>query len=298
MTHAPFARRVAYCGLLLGGVLIPASLPAVAAVTESAEATALATPALMLARNWQAGLDASVYLVSEKLDGVRAYWDGKVLRFKSGNPIAAPAWFIAALPKTALDGELWMGRHSFDRLSGIVRRNVPVDTEWRGVRYMVFDLPGAAGTFAERSTRLVALLEGSSVDWLRPVAQFRLADSAGLQAQLKSTAADGGEGLMLHRAQAHWQPGRSADLRKLKLVPDEDAKVVGHMDGKGKHAGRMGALLLETPDGKRFALGTGFTDAQRDAPPAVGAFVTYRYRDRTPAGLPKFASFLRVREAE
>lgn len=298
MTHAPFARRVAYCGLLLGGVLMPASLPAVAAVTESAEATARATPALMLAKNWQAGLDASVYLVSEKLDGVRAYWDGKVLRFKSGNPIAAPAWFIAALPKTALDGELWMGRHSFDRLSSIVRRNVPVDAEWRGVRYMVFDLPGAAGTFAERSTRLVALLEGSTVEWLRPVVQFRLADSAGLQAQLKSTAADGGEGLMLHRAQANWQPGRSADLRKLKLVPDEDAKVVGHMDGKGKHAGRMGALLLETPEGKRFALGTGFTDAQRDAPPAVGAFVTYRYRDRTPAGLPKFASFLRVREAE
>lgn len=298
MTHAPFARRVAYCGLLLGGVLIPATLPAVAAVTESAEATALATPALMLAKNWQAGLDVGVYLVSEKLDGVRAYWDGKVLRFKSGNPIAAPAWFIDALPKTALDGELWMGRHSFDRLSGIVRRNVPVDAEWRAVRYMVFDLPGAAGTFAERSTRLVALLESSSVDWLRPVVQFRLVDSAGLQAQLKSTVANGGEGLMLHRAQAHWQLGRSADLRKLKLVPDEDAKVVGHIDGKGKHAGRMGALLLETPEGKRFALGTGFTNAQRDAPPAVGAFVTYRYRDRTPAGLPKFASFLRVREAE
>ena len=298
MTHAPFARRVAYCGLLLGGVLIPATLPAVAAVTESAEATALATPALMLAKNWQAGLDVGVYLVSEKLDGVRAYWDGKVLRFKSGNPIAAPAWFIDALPKTALDGELWMGRHSFDRLSGIVRRNVPVDAEWRAVRYMVFDLPGAAGTFAERSTRLVALLESSSVDWLRPVVQFRLVDSAGLQAQLKSTVANGGEGLMLHRAQAHWQLGRSADLRKLKLVPDEDAKVVGHIDGKGKHAGRMGALLLETPEGKRFALGTGLTNAQRDAPPAVGAFVTYRYRDRTPAGLPKFASFLRVREAE
>jgi DNA ligase-1 len=119
-----------------------------------------------------------------------------------------------------------------------------------------------------------------------------------LQAQLKSTAVSGGEGLMLHRAQANWQPGRSADLRKLKMVPDEDARVVAHMDGKGKHAGRMGALLVETPEGKRFALGTGFTDAQREAPPAVGAFVTYRYRDRTAAGLPKFASFLRVRESE
>lgn len=87
-------------------------------------------------------------------------------------------------------------------------------------------------------------------------------------------------------------------MRKLKPVPDEEAKVVGHMDGKGKHAGRMGALLLETPEGKRFALGTGFTDAQRESPPALGSFVTYRYRDRTASGLPKFASFLRVRESE
>ena len=298
MTHAPFARRVTYWGLLLGGVLLPATLPAVAAVTESAEAVAVATPALMLAKSWQAGLDSRAYLVSEKLDGVRAYWDGKVLHFKSGRVITAPAWFTAALPKTALDGELWMGRHSFDRLSGIVRRTVPVDAEWREVRYMIFDLPGAAGTFTERSARLIALLESSAVDWLRPVPQFRVADSAALQAQLKSTVASGGEGLMLHLAQANWQPGRSADLRKLKLVPDEDARVVAHIGGKGKHAGRMGALLLETPEGKRFALGTGFTDAQREAPPAVGAFVTYRYRDRTPVGLPKFASFLRVREAE
>jgi DNA ligase-1 len=298
MTQTPFARRVTYWGLLLGGVLLPATLPAVAVVTESADATVRAAPALMLARNWQAGLDSRAYLVSEKLDGVRAYWDGEVLHFKSGRVITAPPWFTAALPKTALDGELWMGRHRFDRLSGIVRRSVPVDAEWREVQYMIFDLPGAGGTFAERSTRLVALLENSAVDWLRPVAQFRVADGPALQAQLKSTVASGGEGLMLHRAQANWQPGRSADLRKLKLVPDEEAKIVGHIDGKGKHAGRMGALLLETPEGKRFALGTGFTDAQREAPPAVGAFVTYRYRDRTPAGLPKFASFLRVRESE
>lgn len=298
MTHAPFARRVTQWGVLVGSVLLPASMPAVAAVTESAETTALATPALMLATNWQTGLDSKAYLVSEKLDGVRAYWDGKVLHFKSGRVIAAPAWFTAALPKTALDGELWMGRHSFDRLSGIVRRAVPVDAEWREVRYMIFDLPGAAGPFAERSKRLVALLESSAVDWLQPIAQVQVTDSAALQVQLRSTVASGGEGLMLHRAQANWQPGRSADLRKLKLVPDEDARVLAHIAGKGKHAGRMGALLLETLDGKRFALGSGFTDAQREAPPAVGAFVTYRYRDRTPSGLPKFASFLRVREAE
>jgi len=83
-------------------------------------------------------------------------------------------------------------------------------------------------------------------------------------------------------------------LRKLKPMPDEEARVIAHLPGKGRHAGRMGALLLVLPDGQQFALGTGFSDAQRADPPPVGAVVTYRYRDRTPRGLPRFASFLRV----
>ena len=298
MKSAPLTRRMTHFGMLLAGIVVPMAMPALAMVNEPPGATAPSTPALMLAKNLQTGLDPKAYLVSEKLDGVRAVWDGQMLRFKSGRPIAAPAWFTAALPKTALDGELWLGRHSFDRLSGIVRRAAPVDAEWREVRYMIFDLPGGAGTFLERSSRLTALLEGSAVEWLRPVEQFRVTDAAALMAQLQKTVTSGGEGLMLHRSQAPWQPGRSNDLRKLKLVPDEDARVIAHLAGKGKHAGRLGALLLETSNGQRFALGTGFTDTQRAEPPAIGASVTYRYRDHTPAGLPKFASFLRVRESE
>jgi len=77
---------------------------------------------------------------------------------------------------------------------------------------------------------------------------------------------------------------------------DDDARVLAHLPGKGRHAGRMGALLVETPRGVRFRLGTGFTDRQRDNPPAVGQWVTYRYRGLTEAGVPRFASFLRVQE--
>jgi DNA ligase-1 len=125
-----------------------------------------------------------------------------------------------------------------------------------------------------------------------------VADAAALQGLLKHTVAQGGEGLVLHRANALWSPGRSDALRKLKPLPDDDARVVAQLPGKGRHAGRLGALLLEMSDGQRFALGTGFSDAQRDDPPAVGSVVTYRYRDRTPKGLPRFASFLRVRPLE
>ena len=291
------SRGAGCLGLLLGGIFVPLVLPA-AAVAAGIELTATVQPAIMLAKYWQAGMEPGGFLVSEKLDGVRALWDGHVLRFRSGRRIAAPDWFTAALPRTPLDGELWLGRGRFDRLSGTVRRSVPVDADWRELRYMIFDLPGAAGPFLERAARVVAVVDGARVPWLQAVAQSRLSDRASLQRVLSKTVSAGGEGLILHRADALWQPGRSDALRKLKPVPDEDAQVLAHVAGKGRHAGRMGALLLELPDGQRFALGTGFTDALRDSPPPVGSFVTYRFRDRTPSGLPRFASFVRVREAE
>jgi DNA ligase-1 len=74
--------------------------------------------------------------------------------------------------------------------------------------------------------------------------------------------------------------------------------VVAHLPGKGKYARLLGALQVQTPEGKRFVLGTGFSDAVRRNPPPVGATVTYTYRGLTKTGLPRFASFLRVREGQ
>ena len=238
--------------------------------------------------------------MSEKLDGVRALWDGQALRFRSGRPIAAPAWFTAAWPAQALDGELWMGRRTFDRLSAAVRRTSPDDDEWRSVRYMVFDLPDRTAQFTERLMRMGTVLgEGKGHGaWVQAIRQFRAIDTAELKQQLAEVVAAGGEGLVLHRADALWQPGRSNALRKLKPVQDEEAQVVAHVPGKGRLQGRLGALLVELPDGQRFALGSGLTDAEREKPPPVGAWVSYRYRDRTPSGLPRFATFWRVRLAE
>lgn len=298
MVYPSVGRPATYLALLLGSALFPVGVAAAGPDAVALQATAVLPPALMLSKQWQAGLDPLGFLVSEKLDGVRAFWDGETLRFRSGRRIAAPEWFTAALPTTPLDGELWLGRRSFDRLSGIVRRSVPEDAEWRELRYMIFDLPGEPGSFGERAARVVSLTRAADVPWLQAVEQSRVPDRERLQSHLLEIVSVGGEGLMLHRADAYWTPGRSDALHKLKTMPDEDARVIAHLSGKGRHAGRMGALMLEMADGQRFALGTGFTDAQRAAPPPVGTFVTYRYRSRTPMGLPRFASFLRVRPQE
>jgi DNA ligase-1 len=254
-----------------------------------------APPALTLARETAANTDPPGYLVSEKFDGVRALWDGHSLRFRSGLPISAPAWFVARLPAQPLDGEQWLGRGRFEALSGSVRRSLPDDAEWRQLRYQVFDLPGAAGPFAERAARLRGLACGIAWPQLAAVEQRQMADRAELQRRFDDVVRGGGEGLMLHRANAPWRPGRGDALLKLKPVHDADAVVIAHVDGRGRHAGRLGALRVRRADGSEFVIGTGFSDAQRAAPPPTGTQVTYTYRGLTAGGVPRHASFLRVR---
>ena len=253
-----------------------------------------AEPALLLAEVYRNGIDPADYLVSEKLDGVRAIWDGQTLRFRSGNALKAPAWFVQALPRTPLDGELWAGRGRFERLSAIVRKIEPVDEEWREVRYMIFELPDAPGDFAARAAQIERLVAKTGVPWLQAIGQFRVPDRARLQDKLEEVVRAGGEGLMLHRADAPYLTGRSEVLLKLKPYLDAEARVIAHLPGKGRNAGRLGALLVETPDGQRFRVGSGFSDATREHPPAIGSLITYRYHALTAKGLPRFASFLRL----
>ena len=261
-------------------------------------------PALMLAKVYHPGVVLKDYWVSEKYDGVRGFWDGEKLLTRGGEQVAVPAWFTAGWPKTAMDGELWAGRGQFSKAVSTVRQQTPgpaLDADWRGMRFMVFDLPAQPGTFTERIAPLNALVAQISQPWVMAVAQYRLADHAALQAQLKKTVKLGGEGLMLHRGDSLYKGVRNDDLLKVKTHDDAEARVIAHIPGKGKYAGQLGALLVEMPatDGKpalRFKLGTGLSDTQWQNPPAVGAQVTYRFRGLNDGGVPRFASFMRVRE--
>lgn len=278
--------------LLLIGAIAPVGHAAVSAVPEHQ------APQILLAQNYTKGINQTDYLVSEKLDGVRAVWDGATLRFRSGRKINAPDWFITGLPNHPLDGELWIAHHSFDQVSAAVRRAEPLDQEWHRITYNVFELPDGSGSFEQRLAALKLSAGQAQVPWLRVVEQFSLADDSALQLRLKKCVASGGEGLMLHRRDALWQTGRSDALLKLKMLLDAEAKVIAYEPGKGKYKNMLGALLLEMPDGKQFRLGSGFSDTLRRTPPELGSVVTYRYRDLTPQGVPKFASFLRIRSDE
>jgi len=267
-----------------------------AAITFAAPLPAAEPPPLLLAEVDDGHADVRQYLVSEKLDGVRAMWDGQELRTRKGTVIIAPDWFVAGFPQRALDGELWIGRQRFERVSAAVRRQVPNDAEWREIRYMAFELPQAPGTFRERAQAIETITRQAGVPWLQAVAQFELPSRKALERKLAEVLKAGGEGLMLHRADAPYVTGRSDVLLKVKAWRDAEATVIGHLPGKGKYAGVLGALRVRTDAGVELRLGSGLSDRDRRIPPAIGTVVTFRYRELTNRGVPRFASYYRARD--
>lgn len=254
------------------------------------------SPALLLAEHWSPGRAPGDYLVSEKLDGVRAYWDGQALRTRNGHVIAAPAWFTQALPaRQALDGELWMGRQRFDALSAAVRRQQPQDVEWQQIRYMLLELPQGHGSFAARYEQLQTWVQHIHRPFVNCITQRRVADATALDAWLEDVVANGGEGLMLHHASAAYLTGRQAVLAKYKPSQDGEAVVLAHVPGRGRLNGRTGALVVRNAQGQVFRIGSGLSDELRAHPPAIGSTITYTWRGQTRTGLPRFATFLRER---
>ncbi|OAN88623.1 DNA ligase [Marinobacter sp. EhC06] len=277
--------------------LFSAVLPVLISLLFSPVAVAK-PPELTLANVYQMGMPLDGYWVSEKLDGVRAYWTGERFLSRGGHEYRAPGWFTRGFPAHPLDGELWMGRGRFAELSGAVRQVVPDDDDWRRIRFMVFDLPDQKATFDQRLVRLKALIEKVGSPHMALVDQQRASSHEDLMLRLDKVVAGGGEGLMLRLGASGYRSGRSNDLLKVKRYQDAEAVVVHHLPGKGKYEGLMGSLLVELEDGRQFRIGSGFSDSERASPPKPGTTITFKYYGLTATGLPRFASFLRIRNDE
>ncbi|VUD56641.1 DNA ligase [Thalassocella blandensis] len=239
------------------------------------------------------------YLVSEKYDGVRAIWKDGKLQTRNGNIIHAPDWFVADLPDVWLDGELWSKRQDFEFIASTVSKHTPVDNEWRKIRYMVFDAPNTTQTFQERAEYYTQLINALNLVHVKPVTQFTVNSNAHLSSLLEQYTNAGAEGLMLHKAQAMFINGRNQNLLKLKPYMDAEAIVLAHLPGKGKYKAKMGSIKVrwqkDADDFVEFNIGTGFTDKERENPPAIGSTITFKYHGLTKNKLPRFPSYLRIR---
>lgn len=251
-------------------------------------------PALLLAETWDGEQDVTGWLLSEKLDGVRALWTGSQFVSRNGNTYHAPAWFTAGLPNVPLDGELWLARKTFQRAVSIVRRHDGSEL-WREIKFLVFDAPAVDEPFEGRLRYLHEKLAEHFVPYAQVLEQQYCHGRRHLEKQLDKIIALGGEGLMLRAPGSRYEAGRSATLLKVKRFLDAEARVIEHLPGAGRHKGQLGALLVELPNGVQFAVGSGFTDAQRERPPAIGTLITFRYQELSERGVPRFPTFVRER---
>lgn len=275
----------------------PSSAPGAAAGAPRPAKESNAPP-LLLAHSYAEivpAVDPSGWWLSEKLDGVRAWWDGKGFVSRLGNPYLAPDWFIAGLPDFPLDGELWLGRKQFQRCVSIVRRQ-DRNPLWSDIRFLVFDAPGLDAPFEQRQEHCRCWFERAAPKYAQFLPHEPCRDRAHLDEELKRIEALGGEGLMLRQPGSPYVAGRSTTLLKVKSFLDTEARVIGHVKGAGRHLGRLGALEAELADGTRFSVGTGLSDAERSDPPAIGSIIGVRYQELSDDGVPRFPSYLGIRD--
>jgi DNA ligase-1 len=239
--------------------------------------------------------------MSEKLNGIRAYWNGTGMISRLGNKIYAPDWFLEPLPKgIALDGELWIGRKMFQETMSIVRRqDYPED--WKKVKYMLFDTPSYTDVFEGRMKALSMLCKKGTnkvADHVWVVKQMLCEGLTNLMEELKSIEDVGGEGLMLRQAKSPYEGCRSETCLKVKSFEDAEATIVGYTDGAGNRKGMVGAFMVEGCDGKfkgkKFKVGTGQSHAELKDPPPIGTKITFRYvkTDLSNDGIPKPAAYV------
>jgi DNA ligase-1 len=236
------------------------------------------------------------WYMSEKLDGIRAYWNGKTLLSKNANKIYAPKWFIDNLPPFELDGELWTKRGDFENIQNIVLDTEPSET-WGNITYNIFEIPNKKGDISKRLKKLKEWLQVNPSSYIKIVPQVVCKNENHLEEFLKEMLEKKAEGVMLKNPFLEYESikkERSNNLLKVKTFFDDEAIVISH----NYKDGRLKSLVLKLENGKTFNLGNGFSIQDRLNPPKVGETVTFKYYGFTKNGKPKFASFLRVRKGE
>jgi len=239
--------------------------------------------------------EISGWVMSEKLDGIRGFWNGKKLLTRKGLPLNPPSWFIKNFPGFELDGELWSKRGDFEFIQSTVLDKNP-GNGWKKITYNIFEVPNGKGGFLSRLNKARAWFEIHKNNHIRLIPQIRVKDKSELDLFLDRIQSQGGEGVVVKDPEIPYHTGRSAHVLKVKKFSDMEGMVIGLNKGKGKYETMMGSLTLKLKNEIVFKLGTGFTDQNRKNPPSIGTIVTFKYYGFTKNGIPKFASFLRVRQ--
>lgn len=234
------------------------------------------------------------WYMSEKLDGIRAYWDGKQLLSKNGNILHAPIWFTKNLPKFELDGELWTKRNDFESIQNIVLDKKP-SKDWKKITYNIFEVPNTKGNFLKRLERIKTWQKINNNQYLKIITQIQCRDKTHLDAYLNTLISKKAEGIIIKDGSLEYFKGRSRSILKVKKFFDGEAEVIGI---NYKSNDKFKSLILKMKNNIVFNLGNGFTKEEKQRHPKIGDIITFKYYSLTKYGKPKFASFLRIRKSE
>ena len=250
-------------------------------------------PNLLLLKSYKNDVNVTNWLMSEKLDGVRAYWDGTRLISRNGKAFAVPKWFINDFPPFEIDGELWTKRGDFENIISIVNRQTPHDG-WREISYQIFEVPHQKGGLMMRLEVLEKWLEKNPNTFIKIIPQKICKGSAHLKKVLDEVEVKGAEGLVVREPHALYIDKRTSKALKVKSFQDDECIVRGYTEGYGKFQGLVRALVCEWKD-RRLKIGSGLSLEERKNPPLLGSQITFKYNGLTKYGNPKFPVFLRIR---
>lgn len=251
-------------------------------------------PDLLLLKTYNNSLEVKGWLMSEKLDGVRAYWSGKKLISRGGKEFLAPAWFTKDFPPFEIDGELWSKREDFDNISGIVRKQTPHEG-WKQITYNIFEVPNQKGGLKQRLAVLQNYLDVHPSKYINIIKQFTCKDKNHLKAFLKEIEKKGGEGVVVRNPEALYINKRTSQALKVKSFDDAECEIVGYKKGKGKYENSVGSFTCKMKNNQIINIGSGLSDEQRKTPLKNGTIITFKYNGLTKNGKPRFPVFLRVK---
>jgi len=247
-------------------------------------------PELLLLKTYK-DQNTTNWVMSEKLDGIRAYWNGKQLLSRGGKVIHAPTWFIKDYPSFKLDGELWSKRGDFENISSIVRDKVPTK-EWIQIKHYIFEVPEAKGDLFERLKK-VEKYENNSIKLIK---QIKIKNKKHQNNFLNKVLKEGGEGIVVRDSLQKYINKRTSKALKVKKFHDAECKIIGYTQGKGKFLDSIGAIICQLPNQIKFKIGSGMDEKFRNSPPKIGTIITFKYQNITKYGKPRFPVYLRIRE--
>lgn len=236
------------------------------------------------------------FVYSEKLDGVRAFWDGKNLYSKGGKLLTPPSFFTQNFPPFAIEGELWSKRGDFENIVSILKSTKKKE-KWRELKFYIFEVPNQQGGILKRLEVLEAYLASQPAPFISIIPQLPLNTLQALQDALSAITQAGGEGVVVREKDAPYYTGRNKKAMKLKLYEDRECKITSYVQGKGKFENLVGSIICLDGD-VEFKIGSGMSEDFRKNPPKVGTIITYKYFGLNKNKLPKFPVFLRIRSDE